>query len=315
MPILILPFLSVSTVRYFQSHGGEMDRSKAISLLKRTAEKWNAHNAPSLGASLAYYTLLSLAPLVVLVVALAAIFLPRSAAEQDLLVQARHLAGASAADTLHSVLMSSDHAKGGVLASSLAIVTLLFGASGVFAELRQSLNIIWDAPPDSGGVREIIVQRLATFVMVITLGLLLLLSLLVSAAIGVGEHYFAEVVPAGTAVVSEVVNVLASLAAISVLFGLIFKFIPNVPITWRDVGIGALFTAVLFTIGRMLLAFYLATAGVGSTYGAAGSIIALVVWVYYSAQIFFFGAVFTRVYADSCGSKRPVRAAARAAIN
>jgi len=210
--------------------------------------------------------------------------------------------------------MSSNQAKGGVVASSLAIVTLLFGASGVFAELRQSLNIIWDAPPDTGGLRDIIVQRLATFVMVITLGILLLLSLLLSAAIGVGEHYFTEVVPAGTAVVSEVVNVVASLAAMSVLFGLIFKFIPNVPIAWRDVGVGAVFTAVLFTIGRMLLAFYLATAGVGSTYGAAGSIIALVVWVYYSAQIFFFGAVFTRVYADSCGSKRPRRDRASAAI-
>jgi len=316
MPIPILPFLSVSTARHFQSHGGEMDRKTAISLLKRAAEKWNAHNAPSLGASLAYYTLLSLAPLVVLMVALAGIFLSRSAAEQDLLVQARQLAGNSAADTLHSVLMSSNQAKGGVLASSLAIVTLLFGASGVFAELRQSLNIIWDAPPDSGGLREIIVQRLATFLMVIILGVLLLLSLVVSAAIGVGEHYFARVVPAGTAVVGEVVNVAASLAAISILFGLIFKFIPNVPITWRDVGIGAVFTAVLFTIGRMLLAFYLATTGVGSTYGAAGSIIALVVWVYYSAQIFFFGAVFTRVYADSCGSKRPRHnKAAQAAIN
>jgi membrane protein len=292
-----------------------MDRPTAISLLKQTARKWNAHNAPSLGASLAYYTLLSLAPLAVLVVALAGVFLTRSAAEQDVLAQARQLAGNSAADTLHSVLMSSHHAKGGAVASAVAIVTLLFGASGVFAELRQSLNTIWDAPPDSGGLRDIIVQRLATFLMVIMLGVLLLLSLLVSAAIGVGEHYFAKVVPAGTAVVSEVVNVAATLAAISVLFGLIFKFIPNVPITWRDVGIGAVFTAVLFTIGRMLLAFYLATAGVGSTYGAAGSIIALVVWVYYSAQIFFFGAVFTRVYADFCGSKRPRRGKATAAIN
>lgn len=267
--------------------GKKMDRATAVSLLKQTAKKWNDHNAPSLGAALAYYTLLSLAPLVVLIVALAGIFLARTAVEQDLLVQARQLAGSSAADTLHSVLMNSNQAKGGLVASSIAIVALFFGASGVFAELRQSLNIIWNAPPDTGGLREIIVQRLATFVMVITLGILLLLSLLVSAAIGVGEHYFAEVVPAGTAIVSEIVNLVASLAAMSVFFGLIFKFIPNVPIAWRDVGIGAVFTAFLFTIGRMLLAFYLATAGVGSTYGAAGSIVALVVWVYYSAQIFF----------------------------
>ena len=194
------------------------------------------------------------------------------------------------------------------------MVALLFGASGVFAELRQSLNIIWNAPPQLSGIREIILQRLATFVMVLTLGVLLLSSLLISAAIGLGEHYFTEMMPAGTAVVSEVINIVASLAAITVFFGLIFKFIPDVPIKWHDVITGAIFTAVLFTIGRMLLAFYLATAGVGSTYGAAGSLVALVVWVYYSAQIFFFGAVFTRVYADSRTSQK-TRSASAAAIN
>jgi membrane protein len=282
-----------------------MDCATVVRLLKQTAARWNEHRAPSLGASLAYYTLLSLAPLAVLVVALAGVFLSRSTAEQDVIYQARQLAGDSAADTLRSVLASSRQAQGGIIASTLAIVTLLFGASGVFAELRQSLNIIWDAPPESSDIRSLIMQRLATFVMVIMLGVLLLLSLLVSAAIGLGEHYFAERVPEGTAVISEITNIVATLLAISVFFALIFKFVPNVKITWRDVAIGAVFTAILFTIGRMLLAFYLATAGVGSTYGAAGSLVALVVWVYYSAQIFFFGAVFTRVYADSCGSKKP----------
>jgi membrane protein len=258
-----------------------MDCATVVRLLKQTAARWNEHRAPSLGASLAYYTLLSLAPLAVLVVALAGVFLSRSTAEQDVIYQARQLAGDSAADTLRSVLASSRQAQGGIIASTLAIVTLLFGAS------------------------SLIMQRLATFVMVIMLGVLLLLSLLVSAAIGLGEHYFAERVPEGTAVISEITNIVATLLAISVFFALIFKFVPNVKITWRDVAIGAVFTAILFTIGRMLLAFYLATAGVGSTYGAAGSLVALVVWVYYSAQIFFFGAVFTRVYADSCGSKKP----------
>jgi membrane protein len=292
-----------------------MDRTTAFGLLKQTAIKWNGHNAPSLGASLAYYTLLSLAPLVVLVVALAGIFLSRFTAEQDVIGQARQLAGDSAASTLSSVLNSSNHASSGAVASTLAIVTLFFGASGVFSELRQSLNIIWDAPPESGGIRQIILQRLATFVMIIMLGFLLLLSLMISAAIGIGEHYFVRLVPASTAVVGEIVNVIGSLAAISVFFALIFKFVPDVSICWKDVTIGAVVTAVLFTVGRLLLAFYLATAGVGSTYGAAGSLIALVVWVYYSAQIFFFGAVFTRVYADSYGSKRPRAAPPAVAIN
>jgi membrane protein len=292
----------------------KMDRGMAFDLLKETASRWNQHNAPSLGASLAYYALLSLAPLAVLVVAVAGVFLSQSAASQDLIEQARQLAGDSAATTLQTVINSSKHSHGGLLASSLAVVALLFGASGVFAELRQSLNIIWNAPPQLSGIREIILQRLATFVMVLTLGVLLLSSLLISAAIGLGEHYFTEMMPAGTAVISEVINIVASLAAITVFFGLIFKFIPDVPIKWHDVITGAIFTAVLFTIGRMLLAFYLATAGVGSTYGAAGSLVALVVWVYYSAQIFFFGAVFTRVYADSRTSQK-TRSASAAAIN
>lgn len=292
----------------------KIDRHMALNLLKETANRWNQHNAPSLGASLAYYALLSLAPLVVLVVAVAGAFLSQSTASQDLIEQARQLAGDSAATTLQTVIDSSNHSHGGLLASSLAVVALLFGASGVFAELRQSLNIIWGAPPQSSGIREIIVQRLATFVMVLMLGVLLLSSLLISAAIGLGERYFTQLMPAGTAFVSEVTNIVASLVAISVFFGLIFKFIPDVPIKWRDVVVGSVVTAVLFTIGRMLLAFYLATAGVGSTYGAAGSLVALVVWVYYSAQIFFFGAVFTRVYADSRASQK-VQKASAAAIN
>jgi membrane protein len=280
----------------------QMDRATVLRLLQNTARKWNDHNAPSLGASLAYYALLSLAPLVVLLVALCGIVLNRSTAEYDLIAQARQLAGDSAANTLRAVLSSSNHAKGGIIASSVAIATLLFGASGVFVELRQTLNTIWDAPPDSSGVTNFLLQRLATFVMVLVLGFLLLSSLLVSAALGVGERYFIAFLPAGTALVSEAVNVVFSLFAMTVLFGLIFKFVPNVPINWRDVVIGAFVTAVLFTIGRGLLAFYLSTAGIGSTYGAAGSLVALVVWVYYSAQIFFFGAVFTRVYADSVRS-------------
>ena len=298
-----------------------MERSTSIDLLKQTATKWNDHNAPSLGASLAFYALLSLAPLILLVVALAAVFLPQIAAEQDLLSQAKQLAGDSAANTLKAVIEGSNHSKGGALASAFALITLLFGASGVFTELRQSLNIIWDAPAKSTGIRGMVLQRLATFGMVLMLGLLMLVSLITSAAIGVVEHYFTNVLPAGTAVIGEVVNVIASLIAISVLFGLTFKFVPDVPITWRDVGIGALFTGLLFTVGRGLLAFYIATAGVGSTYGAAGSLVALIVWVYYSAQIFFFGAVFTKVYADSCGSKKdrkkPLPSAPRsaAAIN
>ena len=275
-----------------------MTRSTLISLLKRTALKWSQHNAPSLGASLAFYALLSLAPLAVLIVAIASFFLTQAEAKQDLIGQARELAGTAAADSLRSIINSTHHSGGGMMASTLAIVTLFFGASGVFVELRQSLNIIWDAPPESSGVRSFLKQRLVTFFMVIMLGILILLSLLTSTGIGLAEHYFVQLVPAGTAFLSQVLNVVVSLLALAILFALIFKFVPDVQVEWREVGVGALATAVLFTVGRGLLSLYLSTAGIGSTYGAAGSLVVMVVWVYYSAQIFFFGAIFTRVYAD-----------------
>jgi membrane protein len=281
-----------------------MDFSRAFDLIKQTATKWNDRDAPRLGAALAFYTLLSLAPLVVLVVAICGFFLSRSTAEQELLGQARQLVGYSGANTLRSLVDNASQTREGLVASSIAIITLIFGASGVFVELRDSLNTIWDAPEAAGGVKGFVVRRLATFGMVLALGFLLLVSLLISAAIAFVEHYFMRFLPSSTAYVGEVANVIISLIAITILFALIFKFVPDVPIDWRDVTIGAVVTAVLFTIGRALLAFYMATAGVGSTYGAAGSLVALLVWVYYSAQIFLFGAVFTRIYADSYGSRR-----------
>ena len=276
----------------------------AVDLVKETAVKWSDNNAPRLGASLAFYTLLSLAPLVILVVAICGLFLSRTTAEQDLLGQARQLVGYSGADTLRAMVDNAGHGSSGIIASTIAIITLIFGASGVFVELRDSLNTIWDVKLTSGGVKTFVVRRLVTFGMVLALGFLLLVSLLISAVIGIVEHYFMRFLPVGTALVGEVSNVILSLAAITILFALIFKFVPDAPIDWRDVGIGALVTALLFTVGRGVLALYFATAGVGSTYGAAGSLVALVVWVYYSAQIFFFGAIFTRVYADRYGSRR-----------
>ena len=286
-----------------------MSPASIYDLVKDTASQWSERNAPRLGASLAFYTLLSLAPLVILVVAICGLFLSKTTAEHELLGQARQLVGYSGADTLKSLVDNANHGKSGLIASVIAVVTLVFGASGVFVELRDSLNTIWDAPPAATGVRTFILRRLVTFGMVLALGFLLLVSLLITAVLGFLERYFMHFLPIGTAVVGELANVVLSLAAITILFALIYKFVPDVPIDWRDVGIGAVVTAVLFTIGRACLAFYMATAGVGSTYGAAGSLVALVVWVYYSAQIFFFGAIFTRVYADSYGSRKTRRIA------
>ena len=287
-----------------------MSPATAFDLVKTTATRWNDHDAPRLGAALAYYTLLSLAPLAILVVGICGLVFSQSSAEQQLFSQARELVGYQGAKTLQALAHSAHQSKGGFVAGIVAVITLVFGASGVFVELRDSLNTIWDAPPPSdSGVRNFIFRRLITFGMVLALGFLLLVSLVVSAALGIVEKYFMGLVPVHAAIAGEAANVFISLTAIAALFGLIFKFVPDVKIDWQDVGIGALVTAILFTVGRSLLAFYMATAGVGSTYGAAGSLVALVVWVYYSAQIFFFGAVFTRVYSEYCGSRKSRRMA------
>ena len=277
-----------------------------IHLLKLTAARWSARNAPRLGASLAYYALLSLAPLLVLLVAICGLVFKQSA-EQQLVQQITAVAGYSSANTVQ-LLLENAHRSNGALATVIALATLLFGASGVFVELRDSLNWIWDAPPQPSITwRSFLLQRLASFVMVLALGLWLLLSLAATAALTFLTNFFAGVVPLHFAVTGEITNFFVSLAGMAVLFALVFKFVPDVPIDWRDVGVGAMVTAVLFSAGKSLLGLYLGTAGVGSAYGAAGSLVALVVWVYYSAQIFFFGAVFTRVYADRLGSPETKR--------
>jgi membrane protein len=279
-------------------------RDEAFSLLRAAASKWDAHNAPRLGASLAYYTLLSLAPLSILLVAICRLVFTRSAAESNLLRELQAIVGHSAATTLQSVFDATRHRGSGVIAGVAAIVTLFLGASGVFVELRDSLNLIWDARVSTWrGWRALVTQRLTSFVAVLALGFLLLASLILSAALGVIGRFFGDLVPAGAAIGGEVVNLVISPLATAVLFGLIFKFVPDVPIDWRDVVVGAVVTSILFNIGRGALSFYLRTAGIGSAYGAAGSLVAFVVWVYYSAQIFFFGAILTRVYADKRGSR------------
>jgi membrane protein len=287
-------------------------------LLKTTASRWSGHNAPRLGAALAYYTLLSIAPLSILVVAICGAVFSQNTAEDQILARVREMAGPSTAATIKTLLMNT-HQHSGIVATVIAFITLLFGASGVFVELRDSLNIIWNAPPPtSSGWRSMVSQRLISFAMVLGLCLLLLISLILSAGLTIVERFFADVVPLNVSVLGEAANIIFTLLAFAILFGVIFKWVPNVPVRWEEVGVGALSTAVFFTIGKILLAFYFATAAVGSTYGAAGSLVALVAWVYYSAQIFFFGAEFTRVYADLFGppsakkERRQVREAGEA---
>ena len=287
-----------------------MTAKETLELFKAAGFKWNYYNAPRLGAALAYYTLLSLAPLLILLVTICALLFNQATAEGDLLVDIRDLTGAAEAQTMKTFLDSAHHATTGVIATTVALLILLFGASGVFVELRDSLNLIWDAPhrKSSSAWRDLVMQRLISFLMILALGILLVASLILSTAAALIKKSFLSMAALHVVFLSRIGAHVVSLLALVVFFALIFKFVPAVRIRWRDVIAGAILTAILFEIGKALLAFYIGKAAIGSAYGAAGSLIALVVWVYYSAQIFFFGASFTRVYADTYGSRGKVRA-------
>ena len=279
-----------------------MTRTEIVQLLKSAADCWSKNNAPRLGAALAYYTLLSIAPLAILVVLICNLVIHQ--AEPQILAQVRMVAGADAARTVHGFIQNANHPKSGLFPSLLAVVTLLLGASGVFAELRDSLNTIWGAPKQTNATWwSLVWQRIVSIGMVRAVGVLLRVSLILSAAIGFVENFFSGLLPVHLAMVGQVANFLVPLLVTTFLFTLIFKFVPDVPIAWREVTIGAAATAILFSVGKSFLSLYLSTIGVSSAFGAAGSLVAFVVWVYYSAQIFFFGAIFTQVYADTYGPK------------
>jgi membrane protein len=280
-----------------------MSAKQAISLVKETYAKWNEHHAPRLGASVAFYSILSFAPLLVLITALIAMVFGHESAQGALVNEARQLIGNRGAETVQTLLKNAQKPASGVFASVVAFVTLLFGASGVFTELQDALNVIWDVKGQtSSGLVGMVRQRLFSFGMVLSVGFLLLVSLILSAGLAYVGRSFGQLVPMPPFILQSI-NFVVSFAVIAVLFALMFKYVPAAKISWRDVLIGAVGTALLFTIGKQLLGLYLAKASVGSTYGAAGSLVAVIVWIYYSAQIFFFGAEFTRLYGEVHGPK------------
>jgi len=267
--------------------------------LKQTWVSWNNHNAPRIGAALAFYSLLSLAPLVILALATGAFLFGSTATETRLIEQVRSLAGPDGARVVKSLAEQSKQGNTGTLASLIGLATILFGASGIFTELRSALNTIWGVPPkEHDEILELIRQRLLSIGMVVALGFLLVVSLLVSmtlALIGKSFTYLLSVPPA----LLETVNFLFSFFGIAIMFALIFRYASDARIPWRDVWISAVVTSLLFTLGKMLIGFYLGRAAIGSAYGASGSLVVVIVWVYYSAQIFLFGAEFTRIHSQT----------------
>lgn len=269
------------------------------SLLEQTFRNWNDHQAIRLSAAVAFYSLLSIAPLLIFVTALVAVVVSKQAAQATLIHEAYQVMGSRGAEVVRGLLKNVHQHSSGSFATAVAFLTLLFGASGVFSELRDAMNTIWDAKSKyANSWRGMVMQRLFSFGMVLSVGFLLLVSLLLSTALAFIGTFFASVVPFPPMFL-EALNFLLSFAVITFLFALIFKFVPAVTVPWEDVVVGSVGTALLFTIGKFLLGLYLGKASIGSAYGAAGSIVALIVWVYYSAQIFFFGAEFTRVYSDA----------------
>jgi membrane protein len=279
-------------------------------LLKQAVNAWNDDNAQRLGAALAFYTLLSLAPLLIVVVAVAAFVFGQKAAQGQLIWEIQDLVGKEEARAIQSLIQSAyKPAAGGTAATVLGILTLAFGASAVVAELRDALNIIWHVPvpatSTSSSLRallRLIKDRFYLFGLILGAGFLLLVSLALNAVIAAAGSLFGSPGAASESLL-HVALFLISFLAITFLFAAIYKLLPDVPLEWSDVIVGACFTSLLFTIGKVLIALYLGKAGFGSTYGAAGSLVIVLVWVYYSAQLFFFGAEFTKIYAETFGSR------------
>ncbi len=283
-------------------------------LLTTTWDNFLIHKVPRLGAALAFYTLLSLAPLLVVVVAIAGWAFGREAAVGQVLWQIQDLVGYEGSQAVRALLTEAHKSNSGALAAVLGILTLFFGASAVVAELRDALNTIWNVPARTsrgimGSVLAVLKDRTLAFAMVLGVGFLLLVSLAINAALAALGAYFQQFLPTQEWVL-QLANLVISFVVITLLFGLIYKVLPDIYIAWTDVALGSAITSLLFSIGKTLIGLYLGKASLMSTYGAAGSLVVLLLWVYYSAQIFFLGAEFTRTYAERYGS-RPIEAAGR----
>lgn len=273
-------------------------------LLRDAFHEWTADKAPRLGAALAYYSIFSVAPLVIIAVAVAGLAFGEAAARGQVSVEVRDTVGPAAAAAIEDVIAHTHRDGTGVWATVVGVVTLLIGAGGVFGQLQDALNTVWkvETKPDRTWL-DVLRERFVPYTMVLGTGFLLLVSLVVSAVLAAVARYLTPAAVPGGAWLWMLVNNLASLAVVTLLFALLFKYLPDARIAWSDVWAGALMTAVLFSVGKYLLGLYLGRSGVSSAYGAAGSLVLILVWFYYSAQIFLFGAELTRVYAIRRGSR------------
>ncbi len=281
-----------------------MKAEPVVSFLREVFAEWRQDNAMSQGAALAYYALFSMAPLLVLVVAIAGLVLGHAAAEGEVVTRIGGVVGPEGAKVIEGMIVGASRPASGVIATVASLMAMLFGATGIFGQLRASLNHIWGVTAKGpGGVRGLVMQRLAAFGMILGIGFLLLLSLAVSATLAAVHDLIARHLPVLSALLPAL-NFGVSYLVATALFAMIYKVLPDARMRWRDVWVGAAVTALLFTVGKSLIGLYLAHAGGASVYGAAASLVVLLLWIYYSAQVLLLGAEFTEVYSRRYGSRQ-----------
>ena len=289
--------------QFVAAHYGNVAR-----LFEQSAEEWSADNAQRLGAALAFYTLLSLAPILVVIVGVAALVYGREAAAGQLAYQIGHLVGPNTAAAVQALIQAAYQPRTGVLATTLSILTVIYGASSVMVELRDDLNIIWGSGTAPAGARigsilHLVKDRFYSLVLVVVGGLVLVFLLAVSVTVAALGRFFRSRLPFSEPIL-HIATFLFSFFVIAFLFAALYKTLPDVRLKWSDAMPGAAATSLLFAAGKQLIGLYLGKASFASTYGAAGSLVVLLVWVYYSAQLFFFGAEFTKVFTRTFGSHR-----------
>ena len=275
-----------------------------ITLFQRALWAWWEDNALRLGASLAYYTLFAIAPVLLVAIAIAGLAFGPEAVRGEIVGQLQALVGRDGAEAVQAMLEGASRRQSGLFATIVGSITFLFAATGAFLELQTVLNTIWRVKPraDAANIAGFVTDRIRSFGLVLGIGFLLLVSLALSAALAAASAWLDRWAP-GMPIVWQSLNVVTSLVVITTLFAMLFRFLPDVVLEWRDVATGALVTAVLFTLGKQAIGLYLGQSSTTSTYGAAGSVIVLLLWVYYSSQILLLGAEFTRVYAEHHGSR------------
>ena len=281
--------------------------SNLPNILKLSYQGWKEDKASRLSAALAYYRIFSLAPLLIIVIAITGLFWQQQAVQQQVMGQIQGLVGVAGAKFVSDLLTSASNPARGITATIFGIITLIVGALGVFNELHNALNTIWEVKEEETkgffqSIKKIIFDRFLSFTMILGIGFLLLVSLVISAGLSAVQITIGNSIPLSE-IVLQVVNLVISVGVITILFALIYKFLPDAEIAWRDVWLGAFVTALLFSLGKLAIGIYLGNSAVASSFGAAGSLVLLLIWIYYSAQILFFGAEFTEVYADQYGSK------------